>query len=124
MILIENQTAANLLISQASSLPANLALIKVNDHTVKIRSIYVMERGHGAGSMILRVITKLADDLGVTLEVLPRSAVEHGWWTDDEDFSDALNQDDLEKWYLRHGFDYIRDHDELKNDDYMIRKQR
>jgi hypothetical protein len=72
-------------------LPANLALIKVNDHTVETRSIYVMEPGQGAGWMILRVITKLADDLGMTLEVLPRSAVEHGWWTDDEDFSDALN---------------------------------
>jgi hypothetical protein len=74
--------------------------------------------------MILTVITKLADDLGVNLEALPQSAVEHGWWTDDEDFSDALNQDDLDKWYLRHGFDYIRDHNELKNDDYMIRRPR
>jgi hypothetical protein len=124
MILIENQTPAHSLISPASSLPANLASIKVNDHTVNTRSVHVMEWGQRACSMILRVITKLSDDLGMTLEVLPRSAVEHGWWTDDEDYSDALNQDDLEKWCLRHGFDYIRDHDELENDDRMIRKLR
>jgi hypothetical protein len=122
-----DDTPAKMLIHQAYSLPAILALLVRDDHTVEIRSFYIQDRGQGGGSKVLRAITDLADDLDVTLEVCPLSAVEHGWWNNEEDVSDSLNQNDLVAWYIRNGFLHVPHHDRWsvqKYDDYMVRRPR
>lgn len=125
MRLVESEAHAQMLIDQISqmALVAKVVLVQIDDTTVELRSMYASQRGQGAGSVALRAITSLADQLGVTLECLPRSAVDHGW-DHDEDFTDAPDQRQLEAWYGRYGFTSIPNRDpdgDMEFDEYLIR---
>jgi hypothetical protein len=87
------------------ALPSKFTLGHIDEHTVELISIYSEERGKGHGTTTMKALCELADKYEVTLELLPRSAVQYGWDDGDEDFDDALGQEALEEWYFGMGFD-------------------
>ena len=78
----------------------NIAAIEARefDGVIRITSIRSFERSKKHGSMALKALTTLADELNVTLSLFP-NAFDTG--------SKGLSTIQLKKWYARNGFKAI-----------------
>lgn len=78
----------------------NIAAIEARefDGVIRITSIRSFERSKKHGSMALKALTTLADELNVTLSLFPK-AFDTG--------SKGLSTIQLKKWYVRNGFTAI-----------------
>jgi ribosomal protein S18 acetylase RimI-like enzyme len=74
---------------------------EVSDVHLEMLTVFRDSRGKGAGSKILKQITKMADEAGVTisLEAIPKGG--------------SMSASELAKWYGRHGFEPHPDYDGL-----------
>jgi hypothetical protein len=94
----------------------DVGLLPKGDRHVEITTLEVRRGnkfGQGVGTKTITILTKLADKLGVRLSLLPRSSFEHD---DDPRYKTAPNQDALENWYEKYGFEFVPNPDRRPGD--------
>lgn len=100
------QTARTQLAKSGLSRRVDVGLIPIGDNEVEIRILEVRngEFGRGLGTKVMQILSSLADRLGVTLSLFPRSSHDYD---DDPRYATAMGQEALENWYQKHGFNYL-----------------